>query len=867
VDLEGEIDGRFKITGKLGAGGMGEVYRAHDERLRRDVALKVLPPAFARDVERFARFEHEARAAAALNHQNILALFDLGYHDGNPYLVTELLEGESLRQRLAAGALAVKEAVGIAVQLARGLAAAHAKGIVHRDLKPENVFVTLDGTVKILDFGLASLRGTQEDRPDVHDAPTQAELTQAGQVLGTIGYMAPEQVRGMKLDQRADIFAFGCVLYEMLAGRRAFSRDTAADTMSAILREEPTPVTEAVAGVSPALSQVVARCLEKRPEDRFSSAHDVALALQAAVSDTRTQVPSAVTVTKVRSRGRMVALAIAAACLIGAGAAFLWLHGRGVGRQAAPVGAPRVMVVPFENTTGDRSLDALSARVADAITQGLSELGQVAVAPAPRSVAPGDGAALKAAAERAGAGVVVAGSIYVAGDTVELRGRLTDVAQGTPIYVLEPETGSRLKPAAAIERTRQRAMSAVLMHLGRDLGLGGVTRPPLYSAYEEFLAGLAAIGIEDWPVTVQHFEKAAELDPGFWQPQICLFYGYLGTGETAKLASLRSRLRESQEAMGPAARLLREEYEARLDGEPLRALRKAEALLDLAPQDPTYVFSAAQLADNLNRPRDTLKSLGDLKRFDWNHFRRWTQAAGLITRAARAHHQLGEHEAELEVVRFGLTLYPDSFTLRQDEMRALAALGRVPEVEKAINAALSVRGRRSSPGEVILTAAQELRAHGYAADSRRIAAMGAKWYAGRTGQETTHPGNTLNEVECLWLAERYDEAWKVVESAIARWPTDLFAQGYRGIVAARLGKREIAEAVERRLATVQRRPATALWLRACITAQLDDQQGAVALLHDALANGFAIPGYLHVYAFLEPLHGYPPFEELIAPKG
>ena len=217
---------------------MGEVYRARDPRLGRDVAVKVLPVSFAADTERLRRFEQEARAVAALNHPNILAIYDIGTREGAPFIVSELLEGESLRKRLSGAALPVRKAIEYAVQIAQGLAAAHEKGIVHRDLKPENVFVTRDGRVKILDFGLAKLM-----QPEHEGAETISHQTEAGVVLGTVGYMSPEQVRGKPADQRSDLFSFGAILYEMLSGRRAFHGETAADSMSAILREEPPDLT------------------------------------------------------------------------------------------------------------------------------------------------------------------------------------------------------------------------------------------------------------------------------------------------------------------------------------------------------------------------------------------------------------------------------------------------------------------------------------------------------------------------------------------------------------------------------------------------------------------------------------------------
>jgi eukaryotic-like serine/threonine-protein kinase len=271
--------GPYEIIAPIGAGGMGEVWRAKDPRLGRDVAIKVLPASFSADADRLRRFEQEARAAGILNHPNITAVLDIGEHEGAPYVVQELLEGETLRQALAGG-LSPRKAIDHAIQIAHGLAAAHEKGIVHRDLKPENVFVTKDGRVKILDFGLAKLTHLEEGS-QATNLPTATAGTEPGMVLGTLGYMSPEQVRGRPADTRSDIFSFGAILYEMLAGQRAFKGDSAADTMSAILKEDPPDLSVTNQNVSPGIERIVRHCLEKNPEQRFQSARDLAFDLEA----------------------------------------------------------------------------------------------------------------------------------------------------------------------------------------------------------------------------------------------------------------------------------------------------------------------------------------------------------------------------------------------------------------------------------------------------------------------------------------------------------------------------------------------------------------------------------------------------------
>ena len=314
--------GPYAIESLLGAGGMGEVYRARDTTLGRDVAIKVLPALVSRDLDRLRRFEQEARAAAALNHPNILAVFQMGTHQGAPYLVSELLEGGTLREQLMRGPMSVRKTIEYGTQTARGLSAAHEKGIVHRDLKPENLFVTKDGRVKILDFGLAKL--TQSPAINDRDTPTVTQGTEPGVVMGTVGYMSPEQVRGKAADHRTDIFAFGAILYEMLTGKRAFQKPTSAETMSAILNEEPPAVSQTTANIPLAMQRVVGRCLEKNPEQRFQSASDLAFALEALSDSGSSPNPTLVSATSRRLSPAIAAALVLVALTLGV-VAMLWL--------------------------------------------------------------------------------------------------------------------------------------------------------------------------------------------------------------------------------------------------------------------------------------------------------------------------------------------------------------------------------------------------------------------------------------------------------------------------------------------------------------------------------------------------------------
>jgi serine/threonine protein kinase len=321
--------GPYEIVSPLGAGGMGEVYRGHDESLDREVAIKVLPKDLASDQDRLRRFEQEARAAAALNHPNILAVYGFSTTEEHaPYLITELLQGQTLRERLQQGEVPVRKAIEFALQTARGLAAAHDRGIVHRDLKPENLFLTRDGVVKILDFGLAKLVGPGVSGPQGSMATTS--VTGLGVVLGTVGYMSPEQVRGQALDHRTDIFSLGAILYEMLSGKRAFQGKTTADTMSAILKEEPAELSRTGHNLPPALARIVHRCLEKDPAERFQSARDLAFNLEL-LSREESGSGAAVVLAAGKSRRWLIPALVASVALAAVGLTFL---ARGLRPQA-----------------------------------------------------------------------------------------------------------------------------------------------------------------------------------------------------------------------------------------------------------------------------------------------------------------------------------------------------------------------------------------------------------------------------------------------------------------------------------------------------------------------------------------------------
>src|ERR1039458_5686152 len=350
--------GPYEILGPLGAGGMGEVYRARDPRLGREVAIKVLPAGYSTDSERLRRFEQEARATAALNHPNILTVFDIARQDESPYIVSELLEGETLRDKLHGGELPVKKAIDYALQIIRGLVAAHDRGIFHRDLKPENIFVTRTGQVKILDFGLAKLAMPESEGAGGLSTTLTIETATADAVLlGTMGYMSPEQLRGQSGDARSDLFSFGVVFYEMLSGRKAFHGKTSADTISAILKEDPPGLMTMGRDVPPMLERIVRHCLEKDPPARFHSARDVEFALDSLSTISSSSIPVVTTAGHRKTWVVAAALTVAAVLLV-AGLA-IWM-GFNRSRKANQNPLSDAQFTPLTNLQGAGTDPAIS---------------------------------------------------------------------------------------------------------------------------------------------------------------------------------------------------------------------------------------------------------------------------------------------------------------------------------------------------------------------------------------------------------------------------------------------------------------------------------------------------------------------------
>jgi TolB-like protein/Flp pilus assembly protein TadD len=628
--------GSYEIVSPLGAGGMGEVYRARDARLGRDVAVKVLPEDFLEGEEPKARFEREAKLLAALNHPNIAAIHAFEEIPGSPssaprhLLVMEFLEGMTLRDRLDSGPIAPRQVVDYALQIAKGLSAAHEKGIVHRDLKPENLFLTKDGHLKILDFGLA--KRTEQDRTgDETSAPTESKHTEPGVVMGTVAYMSPEQVRGLPVDHRSDIFSFGAILYELLSGKKAFKRDTPADTMSAILKEEPPELSESGRNISSALDHVVKHCLEKDRANRFQSAKDIAFALSEASGEATSRAAQAAAPASGKTK---VLVAVAVIVVLAVAGIFFLRRSQKVATEAG--GVRRVAVLPFENL-GAPEDDYFADGIADAVRGKLTSLPGVEV------IARGSSTPYRKTtkSQREVAHELDARYLLTATVRWQKSGGASRV-QVSPELVEVKESGA---PASRWQQPFDAALTDVFQMqsdiatrvaqaLGVALGAGEakqLAEKPTQNlaAYDAFLKAEEAskgMGVDDprgLRKALGFYEQAVALDPGFalaWA-QISRSGSnlYFLSTPTPELAEHAREAAEKSVALAPnrpEGYLALGDYQKFVLGDPTRALDLYATGQRLAPGNADLLAATAMSEEILGRWEASVEHFHQAERLD-----------------------------------------------------------------------------------------------------------------------------------------------------------------------------------------------------------------------------------------------------------
>lgn len=718
----GAYVGPYRILGSLGAGGMGEVYRARDDRLDRDVAIKTLASGLTSNPDRVARFTREAKAAAALNHPNILAVHDVGMHDGEPFLVTELLDGRTLRQVLAAGRPRPDEVVNWALQICEGLTVAHERGIVHRDLKPENLFLTNSGQIKILDFGLAKLIESAADGVQF-DAAT-ATQTAEGVVLGTVGYMAPEQVSGRPCDHRGDLFALGCVLYELLSGERAFSRSSVVETLSSILKEDP-PSLEGHSDVSPGIARIVSRCLQKTPSGRFQSARDLAFALTE-----EGRRPQRITVsgsTSTGSKWRWVAATTVVAIVV-AGA--VWSRLARTPSLAVADGPSRLVVLPFDNLSQQPADAWLAGAFSDALTLNLRSaenlllVDRARVLELSRSDGRGGAEATRRLVNALGVRYYVTGSYQRAGEVIRVVARLVNT-ENDAIAVQESMT-DRFENLFGLQDELGRRFASAL-HQSPMVGRSSAGTKSL-AAYQALAEGNDLYLLGRYREAAERLESAVRLDENYPEAWAMLgkAYGRLGWAGSREANTPADVLERGLRAATKAVTLNPVLYEGqvalalahRLSGQREDTQRAAQRAIDL---NPRLAEAYALLADtyhspptgSCSRPRDA--ELGErLYRKALEIDPRWAAAT-----ASLVYHLswLGRDGEALEVADRASQTSVGNVGIMRARATALLFLGRAEEAEAQLHQIVSL-GAKSIQDEWELAGVELMKGNHLEAEKR-----------------------------------------------------------------------------------------------------------------------------------------------------
>jgi tRNA A-37 threonylcarbamoyl transferase component Bud32/tetratricopeptide (TPR) repeat protein len=855
----------YRLERELGGGGMSRVFIAEEIRFHRRVVIKVLAPELAMGVSA-DRFQREIELAATLQQANVIPLLTAGDVDGLAWYSMPFVEGESLRSRLARGGLTVSESINILRDVARALAYAHQRGIVHRDIKPENVLLS-GGTAVVADFGIAKAIAAARTQTG-HDA-----LTSTGMSLGTPAYMAPEQAAGDGVDARADLYAWGMVAYEMLAGRHPFAdKTTAQQLIAAQIAESPKPLDDARPEAPAAVASLVMRCLAKDPNDRPPDGAALVATLE---SDTALVATSLGTPRRAHG-ARWSRIAVGAVILLAIGV----IGWRTYERRIATDAVPAVLVLRFENRTGDPRFDAAGLAAADWIAQGISETGEASLLGMPGETAPMvDSIArahtvfadrMRALRLASGATEVVAGEIARRDTQIVVSARLIGTDNGHVLQTFDPVVAKSGDPLPAADALRARILGTFAAARGDELA--GVTRvPPTYAAYREYMDGTRAYDRGDNAEAYARFTRAYALDSAFGYALVRAAYAaYLANsarGRCVVVDSLGAVL-DAQHALAPFEDYYFQRVRAWCRGDWDAAYRAAQRLVEFAPHSDDAAYVAARSALYLQRPNAALRYF---KRVDFSRGK--AKSDPLVYRdLAAAYHQLGDYDAELRVLRDS-PFWGQSPGLLRSFVVPLAGLGQGRAVDSIVTEALTVP--RRTP-EVFVAAIGELRRHGQTQWADSLARRFVAWQA--DSAVFSPAARQALHGYALLLANRNAEARVVLDSAIRMNYAPTRVLPAAGVAAARTGDRTAALAFAAQLDTFSTPTlrADATYGRAQIAAAMGDRAGAVRLLQQALPRG--VPYYFGVHylgtvhlddgdPLLAPLNGYAPFEQLLRPKG
>jgi tetratricopeptide (TPR) repeat protein len=837
--LKRALADRYTIERELGSGGMATVYLADDLKHERKVAVKVLRPELAATVGA-EQFHQEIKIAAQLTHPHVLTLIDSGDADGFLYYVMPYIEGESLRDKLVhEGELPITEAVRILRDIVDALSEAHEKGVVHRDIKPDNVLLTKQHAL-VTDFGVAKA---------VSESTGRHQLTTEGVALGTPAYMSPEQTAAdPHVDHRADIYGVGAVAYELLTGRPPFLGTTPQMILSAHMTDTPEAVSKYRESVPPELEQMVMKCLEKNPADRWQSAEELAGAVAA------------------------VAVVIAVIAVV-----------TSVLRVSRVTLDPdRVLVAVFENQTGAPSLDPLGAMAGHWITQGLQQSGFVQVVPwleaqqASRYVASevdfgNVRSPITALAEETGAGTVISGAYYRRGETVQYQVEATDVTRGRSLGALDPEIAPLDSPDDAIEPMRQHVMGLLAISFDERVAAhaSSAAQPPSFEAYRAFDNGLVRYlrghEADGYREASSYFHRAFELDTTFVIP---LFYAILvhsNIGQWTQADSLASIVERFRERLSDYDRHWLDYLRARVDDDNLQALRAIRRAAELAPGSKA-VYNRAHQALHDNRPQEALDALLSLDP-ERGPMRGWRP---YFEQLVGAYSALDEHERALEAAQKYRETYGDDLSTLGNEATALAALGRVEEVNALLDDLTALPEQGLSQGGIILGIALDQRRLGHIDAAQTTVDRAIQWFDARLPETKSSAAWRWSYAWAFYIADRRDEAYSVAKALSDEFLENFQYRGLVGVLAACRGDREEARQISQWLESLDRphlRGNHTMW-RSRIAATFGDGETAVALFRQAVAQGMSYPAAWDYGSIaFEALRDYPPWQELIIPKG
>ena len=849
--------GSYEILGPLGAGGMGEVWRARDTRLQREVALKVLPEAFAVDAERLSRFTREAHVLASLNHPGIGTIYSFEEIDGTHFLGLELVPGETLKQRIARGPIPVSEALGIARQIADALEAAHGKGILHRDLKPGNVKVTPDGRVKLLDFGLAKTFTAEHTSPEISQSPTAAaDGTLQGLILGTASYMSPEQARGRPLDARSDLWSFGCLLYEMLAGRKAFDGETLSDILVAILDRDPN--WDALPAATPQpVRDLLHGLLEKSVEQRWRNVRDVKAALDGAFASHSTMQTHA----RAPANRRPLRWAAASAAVIAAllaVSALLWLSMRGRDGKALPA-SKMLAILPATDLTGREDGRQLCDGVSFSLGVKLQSVPNLAI------MRPSSPAMLKETdaakwARDTGANLLVQPAVRQMGDTRQLSFSIS--VAGSPVQVAAGEvTGPAAEHFRLEDELTQKLASALKVHLATG---GAVPTPapvsvPAGAAQTDYVVALGHLERYEDKASVAKAISLLTRIPGGESSalvQAALGRAYLLSYNLTKdvtFASLAQQVAQRASTLDPdlpeAQVTLGQILTATgRSGEAITAIRKALA------RDPSSVPAILALAAALQRGQDiagaeqTLLRLVELHPTSWNGFNR---LGVLYFRSSR-------YEKAAAAYRRAIALNPDVARVHFNLAAALLRLGRFEEARAALDDSIRIHPVAEAYSNLGVAHYLLGRFPEAAASFQRAVEEGPKdhrWHI--------YLGDALSQIpeQAGRARAAYEAALPLVTSELSVNPADALSVVLLGRCLARTGAPERAWSEIRRGVALAPENEEVLETAAAAAMVLGKKAEALAWLQKAVARGYGLVEIQHDPDFAA-LRGEPEFVRL-----